>query len=163
MNFTSLDFMKLFSWLAYYKYNTILNKTQMQKLLFIFYGIHLTEKGTAPFDDDSPKAWPHGPVFPRVNARYVPQNAAEDLTEEEKAAHKQADYTLRLSNKVVRRFHDVSAYNLSKWSHKEGGPWWVTLYGPKGENQSIKWNAPISNELIKNYFQGWEKKIDNGD
>ena len=51
MDLTSLDYMKLLSWLAYYKHGTILNKTQMQKILFMCYGSYYAQKGTPLFRD----------------------------------------------------------------------------------------------------------------
>lgn len=162
MELTSLNFAKLFSWLAYYKHNTILNKTQMQKLLYIFYGVYLAEKNTPPFSDDTPKAWPHGPVFPRVNIRYNPKNTPEALTTSEKELFMSNTFALGLADKVVRRFHSVSAYKLSEWSHKEGSPWSVTIYGEDGKNTDIKWNTPIKDRYTKKYFEGWYNMIVNG-
>lgn len=154
--------MKLFSWLAYYKYHVMLNKTQMQKLLYMFYGAYWAQKNSAPFTDDSPKAWPHGPVFPRVNVRYNPNVIPENLTESEKDTYRSNAYALKLADKIVRRFHNVSAYHLSEWSHQNGGPWWITIFGKDGNNQQIKWNTRIDDKVIKEYFNEFEKSIDNG-
>lgn len=162
MDLTSLDFARLFSWMAYYRYDTILNKTQMQKLLYIFYGIYLAENNEVPFDDDTPKAWPHGPVFPRVSIRYNPKNIPDDLSDAEKDRFLSNRLALRLVDKIVKRFHTVSAYKLSEWSHQKGSPWYITIFGEDGQNKDIKWNAPIDNEYTKRYFKNWNEMIDNG-
>ena len=133
----------------------------MQKLLFIFYGIYLAETGKPPFTDDTPKAWPHGPVFPRVNIRYVPKNIPESLTEGEKEMYKSDAFALQLADKIVRRFHNVSAYNLSEWSHQKGSPWHIAIFGRDGANTDIKWNKQIDNADIQSYFKGWKNQIDN--
>lgn len=67
MKLTSLDYADLLNWIAYNKYGALLNKTQINKLLFICYGMYLAATGgKVLFEDDTPKAWPYGPVFPRV-------------------------------------------------------------------------------------------------
>lgn len=85
MELTSIDYTRLISWLAYYKHKTILNKTQMQKILFMCYGLYLTKHNEPLFSDDTPKAWPFGPVFPRSYKRYV-EVVPNDLSIDDKKA-----------------------------------------------------------------------------
>ena len=149
---TSLDYMKLISWFALNKYNTILNRTQMQKILFICYGIYLAVTGKTMFDDDRPKAWPFGPVFPRVNKRYNQQEIIT-MSESEKDAFRRDSMALRIVDSIVFQYYNMSATQLSEWSHQKGGPWYKTIYGEDGSNKDIKWNQEIKPEYLKEYFK----------
>lgn len=155
MDLTSLDYMKLLSWLAYYKHGTILNKTQMQKILFMCYGSYYAQKNAPLFTDDTPKAWPYGPVFPRVNVRYNPSNPPLNLTDDDKKAFVKNQDALKLVTSIVAKYCRVSAHELSEWSHEIGSPWFNTVYGKGGNNSEITWNKEIPNEFISEYFKEW--------
>lgn len=155
MELTSIDYARLLSWLAYYKHNTILNKTQMQKLLFMCYGIFYAYKNIHLFTDDTPKAWPYGPVFPRVNVRYNPNSIPSDLTDKEKNSFLENKEALFLANNIINNYVNVSAHSLSEWSHEKGSPWFKTIYGEDGGNTDINWNQPIPERYIKEYFSKW--------
>lgn len=155
MELTSIDYARLLSWLAYYKHNTILNKTQMQKLLFMCYGIFYAYKNIHLFTDDAPKAWPYGPVFPRVNVRYNPNSIPSDLTDKEKNSFLENKDALFLANNIINNYVNVSAHSLSEWSHEKGSPWFKTIYGEDGGNTDINWNQPIPERYIKEYFSKW--------
>ena len=45
--------------------NFFVNLTKIQKLVFCVYGAVLATSGVR-ICDEHPKAWPHGPVFPRI-------------------------------------------------------------------------------------------------
>ena len=45
--------------------NFFVNLTKIQKLVFCVYGAVLATSGER-ICKDHPKAWPHGPVFPRI-------------------------------------------------------------------------------------------------
>ena len=45
--------------------NFFVNLTKIQKLVFCVYGAVLATAGER-ICDEHPKAWPHGPVFPRI-------------------------------------------------------------------------------------------------
>lgn len=149
---TSLECSDFLNWTAYHKYGIALNKTQMQKLLYLWYGIYLARTEQRLFDDDSPKAWPFGPVFPRVNKRFVPSQIPpkESLPILKLSKDKEAFEVMRY---VLEKYHSKSAFELSEWSHEESGPWYKTVYeqGEEAGGQT-KWNKPIPDELIKTYF-----------
>lgn len=149
---TSLEYMKLVAWLAHSRHDVILNKTQMQKILFMCYGLYLACTGKKLFNDDTPKAWPYGPVFPRVNKRYNPNLTPTDLSESEKKMFIENKDALGIIVKTVDKCYKLSAQYLTNWSHKEGSPWNITLYGEDGKNQNIEWNKVIDDDLIKSYF-----------
>ena len=149
--------MKLISWLAYYKHGTILNKTQMQKILFMCYGSYYAQKEKPLFKDDTPKAWPYGPVFPRVNVRYNPSNPPLDMTDEDKKEFMGDIEALKLVSSIVSQYSRVSAHALSEWSHEKGSPWFKTVYGEDGKCSTISWNKVIPPEYIQAYFKKWRK------
>lgn len=154
---TSLDYVRLISWLAYFKHGVILNKTQMQKLLFICYGLYLVNHDTPMFSDDTPKAWPFGPVFPRSYKRYA-ESIPADLSESDKRMFLEDRETLRSITNIVDRYCFHSANALSEWSHQLDSPWAKTVF-PK--NGKIAWNRPIEQDIIKDYFSGnqWMKGL----
>lgn len=147
---TSIDYANLLNWVAYNKHNVLLNKTQINKLLFMCYGIYLASTGNKLFKDDSPKAWPYGPVFPNVYRKFIPNYIPKDFDESKKEVFRKDATAMSVVIKVMKKFHSYSAYSLSEWSHKEGGPWYKTVYG--SDDQSPKWNATIEDEFIKEYF-----------
>lgn len=149
----SIDYSDLISWTAYHKYGVLLNKTQMQKLLFMCYGWYIAATGKPLFTDDTPKAWPFGPVFPRVNKRFIPGVPPKGFSEEKKREFLNDHTSMGIVIKIVEKYHNVSAHDLSEWSHQEGGPWHQTIYGKDEKNTSIKWNQIISDEIIKDYFK----------
>lgn len=60
---TSVDYANLIRYIAQQRYSQILNKTQVNKILFYVYGKYLAMLGEKLFTDDSPMAWPYGPVI----------------------------------------------------------------------------------------------------
>ena len=70
MELSSIDYAKLISWLALHRSHVTLGRTQVQKILFICYGLYYAKNNRLLFDDDKPQAWPFGPVFPRSYKRY---------------------------------------------------------------------------------------------
>lgn len=154
MGLTSIDYARLISWIAYFKHQTILNKTQLQKLLFICYGLYLADHDSPLFDDDTPKAWPFGPVFPRSYKRYVEQ-APSNLSEDEKKAYLENRDALRMVTNVVDLFYSIPANILSDWSHRPGSPWAQTVF--TGNNKFKGWNNRIEDSTISEFFknQSW--------
>lgn len=120
------------------EFKLILNMTQTQKLLYIAYGIELARKKTR-LTDEHPRAWPFGPVFPKVHGKVdfscTPKNP-ENI-------HGEIEDLLR---DVIRVFGRISASKLSEWSHSKGSPW---DKAPKD-----KWGQPLSDKDIFEYFSG---------
>lgn len=69
MALTSIDYARLIQYTAQRKHMVLLNKTQINKILFYVYGAYLADTGKALFSDDTPKAWTYGPVFPKPNKK----------------------------------------------------------------------------------------------
>lgn len=145
MELQSTNYARLIAWLAYNKHHVILGKTQLQKLLFICYGCNLAQGRGKLFDDDIPKAWPFGPVFPKTYKRYQPENI--ELSNDEKATFANNLPTLQMIVKIVDNYYNRSAVQLTAWSHKDGSPWRKTFIKNKK-----KWNCEIEEDDIKEYF-----------
>ncbi len=113
-----------------------LNMTQTQKLIYISYGIELARKKTR-LTDEHPRAWPFGPVFPRVHGKV-------DFSRTPTNPKSIPDDIAGLLRDVIRAFGRTSATKLSEWSHSKGSPW---DKAPKD-----KWGEPLSDKDIFEYF-----------
>lgn len=153
---TSLDYVRLLAWISYYKCRVLLNKTQMQKLMYMCYGQALVINDKPLFTDDKPKAWPFGPVFPRSYQRYT-ENVPSNLTEDEKSMFIKDIGILKMIAETVSKHCRKTATVLSDWSHEINGPWYQTVFKEEG----TKWNRVIPDETIKTYFRNpnWESNV----
>lgn len=139
------------------KHNISFNNTKIQKLLYLFVGFALindiepresvqNEEGEEEISiiDELPKAWPYGPVFPKVHKQYneirkIPENysiSIQDLA------------TKEILEKTIQKWGVLSASRLSEWSHEEGSPWDVVV-----KQQGSGWNTIIPLGLIREYFE----------
>lgn len=147
-NFTDLglDSVKVANAIRYSanKIGRKINMTQINKLLYIAYGILLVERKER-LTSESPSAWPYGPVFPRVHKHVKLYDDITDTAYKEIKA-KKPEITEVIDN-VVRTFSHHSAEHLSAWSHKKNSPWYIAVMESKG-----KWNTKIKDENIYNYF-----------
>lgn len=158
MELTSLHYARLIMWLAYNKRHILLGKTQLQKILFVCYGLYLVKHNdnaqfivNKMFRDDTPKAWPFGPVFPRSYKRY--SMLKNNLSTEERVELSKDKNTLYSIWNITEKLCKMSARDLTRWSHQEGTPWSKTLFSEKGK---LKWNAVIDDKYIYEYFNGSE-------
>lgn len=145
----SIDYAKLVQFVALKNHGVLLNRTQINKILFYVYGRYLAENGNPLFKDDSPKAWPYGPVFPKVNKKIDPSDTILEFSEKKVSLYRNNEKAMEIVLDAVEKMCKISAYKLTQWSHQSGSPWYETLFG---ENKTAKWNTPISDEIIKNYF-----------
>ena len=154
MELTSLQYSKLLKYLAFERHQVVLNKTQVNKLLFICYGCYLAEKKVRLFSE-APHAWPFGPVFPTVYRKFESISFPVYFTQDELDAFHQNEYALLLCAQTIDKFCHVGAYDLSAWSHKDGSPWYKTVFS----ETPVKWNKEINNEVIEEYFKGGLEKL----
>lgn len=160
----STDYARLVQFTAQKMHRTILNKTQVNKILFYVYGVYLAERGKPLFADDTPKAWIYGPVFPIPNKRFVQGGIIKQssFSAEEIEAFKENDYALRLVAIAVKNMHDLSAVSLTEWSHEEGSPWYVTIYSKDDDGRIVEqrpWNTRIDDAVIAEYFKGKKNRV----
>ncbi len=161
---TSIDYARLVQFIATKMYQTLLNKTQVNKILFYIYGVYLADHGSPLFDDDTPKVWVYGPVFPRSNKKVV----SCEMIKQENFTQEQIDTFQKDSNflsrivKIVGNMCDISAISLTRWSHEEGSPWYTALYTKDAEGKITgqnPWNTTINQEYIKEYFSNSKNRI----
>lgn len=163
---TSIDYARLIQLTATNMYHTLLNKTQVNKILFYIYGAYLADNKKPPFTDDTPKAWTYGPVFPISNKTVVScEMVTKDFFTQEKINAFQKDKkTLNLVIEVVGNMCNKTAYSLTQWSHTEGSPWYNTIY-IKDKGVIVKqepWNTKIEDSLIMTYFSDSKNRIFDG-
>ena len=149
----SVDYARLIQYTAQKFHKALLNKTQINKILFYVYGVYLAETGNPLFDDDTPKAWPYGPVFPIANKKVNTQEVIPSFSKEKIEAFKANPQALQLVAKAVHRMYNMSAVSLTKWSHQEDSPWYKTIYelddnGNIIDSKQKPWNSVINNNLI---------------
>lgn len=123
-----------------------LNVTKVQKLLYILYGLFL-KKYDRLIINETPKAWPYGPVFPNTREK-VNYDKVPDINDPCFDTIKHDDTLLKEVAYVIENYAQYSAGQLSSWSHSKDGPWDKTTHLP-----NFKWNYPIGNNLIKSYFK----------
>lgn len=155
---TSIEYAHILQYIAYKKYGTVLSKTQVLKLLFMIYGLYLAQTDTLLFDDDTPKVWPFGPVFPRVYNSFDSSKSYNVPNSSIAQKYNNSENTIarKIVQIIVREYHNYSATALSEWSHQDNGPWRRTI-DKNGDN--FKWNDEIPKELIKDYFQEFAGKL----
>ena len=158
----SIDYAHLIQYAAQQLFTVLLNKTQINKILFYVYGVYLAEKGVPLFSGDRPKAWPYGPVFPRANKRVNTDEiisfrcfSSDQINELENKKD-----VLYLIDSAVKHMYNKSAYSLTQWSHQEGSPWYRTIYPQAPDDLTQKpWNTVIDDALIKEYFSNPKNRI----
>lgn len=158
MELNSIDYARLIQYAAQKLHLTILNRTQVHKILFYVYGVYLADNDKRLFTDDRPKAWPYGPVFPRVN-KWM-QNQQEEvirISPEMADRYSENMKALNLVVNAVNAMYDKTAIALTRWSHQEGSPWYRTLY--KEQGKQAPWNTDIDDEVIKEYFKDPHNRI----
>lgn len=164
MALKSTDYARLIQYAAQKLHMTRLNKTQINKILFYVYGVYYAETGNLLFDDDAPKAWPYGPVFPIVNKKINPDEIISRFDPETIKEFNRNPRGMELVKKAVDVMYNMSAMTLTQWSHQEGSPWYNALY-KKDINGCVveqnKWNTLIPLDLIKSYFSLRENRINN--
>lgn len=162
MKLTSIDYARLIQYTAQRKHMVLLNKTQINKILFYVYGAYLADTGKPLFDDDTPKAWTYGPVFPRPNKAVDISEVIKSFPKDKIESYKSNKKALDITIKSVDNMYDRSALSLTKWSHVEGSPWYNTIYDKDGNGNVISqkpWNTRIEDKLIKDYFSRQENRI----
>lgn len=129
--------------------NYFINLTKLQKLMYCVYGAVLSISDTR-ICDEHPKAWEHGPVFPRVynftkkHSNFIDAliNRNEDVFEHLTEVQRKAiEATLKL-------FGKYSATTLVNWSHSEDGAWFKCTNGGRDLH-----HQEIPDELIADYFK----------
>ncbi|SFB88367.1 Uncharacterized phage-associated protein [Brevinema andersonii] len=132
------------------KHDWNINITKLQKLLYIVYGIYLSENSQVLFDEE-PLCLPFGPVFNSVLQLY--KQGKLDLREEYPPIN---DENIQETiERVVRGFGQYGAKTLSEWSHREGSTW------DRAHRESDIWGNFIDKDYIKEEFDKFIKSLQN--
>lgn len=149
MKETTLESIDIASFIVKYcaRSNYFINLTKLQKLLFCCYGAVLADSDTR-ICKEHPRAWEHGPVFPKVykvtsknRDGFVqmlieyPDHTSEQLTPEQ----------IGLMKNVIDVFSPYMAGQLVAWTHRPGSPWSKTV-----EAKGL--HSFMDDKIIKEYF-----------
>jgi len=126
----------------------LINMTKLQKLLYIAYGVYMAVKDER-LTDESPKAWPYGPVFPSTREKLLRIDFQSfDITNDSECDDIRNDKEMQdLITLVFKAFGEWNSGQLTDWSHSTGSPWDLTT-----RSKNFKWNNTIPDEYIKDYF-----------
>lgn len=136
------------------KHHVVLNYTKVQKLMFILYTLSLVTKGER-LTNESPKAWPYGPVFPTARKKIQKWNIDLENFNIERNLDKIEDKSIRSDKELqamcdslmTSRFAKMNSTQLVEWTHAHGAPWESTT-----KKEGFKWGEPISDDLIIKYY-----------
>ena len=144
-----IDIAKLILWQTYHKYDLLLNKKQVNILLYIAYGIYAALRNKQ-LTNDKPLLGIIGPIFkPVIEYNWVNDNPYEYMTDEY-----ETNIVLKyIIDFIIDSYSSTSTYELYKWAHDENGPWYNTMKNEGEKAQYIKWNdIAIDFDIIKKYF-----------
>ena len=148
LNLNSVDVAKAIRWKGKeLGYN--FNMTQVNKLLYILYGVVLVEQKTK-LTKETPQAWAYGPVFPSVHKNIKLQDSINNDTYLYlKRKYKQI---AKILDSVIENFGEIPYRLLANWSCSDNTPWNLAFKRSKGQ-----WNTPLSDQDIFNYFYSISK------
>ena len=129
--------------------NFFVNLTKIQKLVFCVYGAVLATSGER-ICKDHPKAWPHGPVVPRIyksTKRHADGIVEALMSHEENLTSILNERQKKLIDTTLNFFGRYNAGTLVNWTHDEDGPWFKSTNGGKVLQKEIPDN------LISDYFK----------
>lgn len=121
-----------------------INNTKIQKLLYCCYGSVLAANDNR-LCDEYPRAWTHGPVFPKV-FKFIDKRGIKKLSEIE--IPDIPNDIKNIMDIIIDFFGKFSSTQLSDWSHEVGSPWHSVI-----ELQKNKYGAFIPDNSIKEYFE----------
>lgn len=148
LNLDSVECANYIRYIAANKFGLNLNMTQVQKILYMAYGITLSAYKTQ-LTDERPQAWPLGPIFANVHEytdfRYTPRKPTDELP----------NTTVRLFEKLIGDFGETNDRVLSMWSCNpdKRNPW----IKAKPRFFWQKWGKYMSNTAIYYWFQSMKQ------
>lgn len=136
------------------KHHVVLNQTKVQKLMFVLYTLSLITNNER-LTDESPKAWPYGPVFPTVRNNLkrweidLETFRLDENTEKVTDKNILSDANLQemCDSLMNSSFAKMTSSQLVTWTHTVGAPWDITT-----KKDGFKWGEPISDDLIRKYY-----------
>jgi uncharacterized phage-associated protein len=140
------------------RYGIAVSNLKLQKLLYFAHGRYLVLHNQ-PLVRGSFEAWQHGPVQPLVYQQFKEFGAENILAramalnpvtrEKLQIASVFETDVVRVVDKVVLEFGDITPGRLVAITHARNGPWDVTI---KNAAQHANLGLQISDEVIRTYF-----------
>lgn len=126
-----------------------INLTKTQKLLYIAYGANMVFKSDR-LCNEHPQAWPYGPVFPITRRLLLKRDlSAINLKDSAFTDMPGKEYLSNLMDFVFRGFGNMTAGQLTAWSHRPGSAWDETT-----RMNGFKWGNQIPDAFILERFKG---------
>lgn len=125
-----------------------LNKTKLQKILYICDGILLALD--CNLIEENARVWPHGPVYPKVFKWYTKNKNWQEVPVISKELQQHIENNSIISktvNKVLFTFGNTTAMTLSNWSHLPNSPWEKAFF-----RDNYKFAGIIDKDDMKVYF-----------
>lgn len=143
-----------------------LTHLKLQKLLYFAHGWYLA-LNKKPLIKETLEAWNFGPVIPQVfrtfkrfGMRPIDMLALESNPAQgelfQDPAHKLPKELREFLDQIYVLYRDYTATQLSNMTHQPGTPWAITVARFGGDPPD---STPISNELIRDCFQGQLKSL----
>lgn len=129
---------------------------KLQKLVYLAHGWHLAIHDQ-PLIEEKFEAWPYGPVeqflyhlFKQYRNSNITDYAKTWVNGEQKAfvVSSSKSHFTEVFDKVVAKYSDFSALQLSALTHQEGTPWSIS---------KAKGFSEIPNDMIRDHFRGLVK------
>lgn len=128
--------------------NYFVNLTKLQKLMYCAYGAVLVSSDLR-ICKDHPRAYPHGPVFPKLYNFTKPFDFIDALlNRKENVESNLTESQIKVIDAVINFFGKYNADELVAWSQHPNGAWF------KSGNMN-----QISDDLIIEYFKTLIKKV----
>lgn len=121
-----------------------LNITKLQKLMYCCYGVVLAKTGLR-LTDEHPEAWQYGPVFPDA-LKCVQFFDIDGFKDSNSSDIDKNPRIKELIEATIQHFGKYSAFQLSRWSHLKGSPWY------KASDGGVNLFSILSDDDIKQYF-----------
>lgn len=134
-----------------------LTMMQLQKLVYYAHGWWLSYSGGQPLTSDPPKAWKYGPVYDAIYDAFRGSGSQPILgyaVDGQTGLKISSDVSQSVSavvERVVDAYGRLHAFQLSDMTHTPNSPWTVA-------SRQYGYCAPISNELIREHFDGLRQR-----
>ena len=130
------------------------NVTQIQKWLYVCYGIFLRAHNSQLLDE-KPEAWDYGPFFPNVHKAQKKTDGNLALLASRINENDFVDF-IPIIDVVMRHFGNLTAGQLVDWTHEVGSAWHQQWHGRK--KSGGRYTAMDNHDIILDF----ERLYSNG-
>lgn len=128
-----------------------IKKSLLHKLLYYIYGLHLAEF-EYPLLNEQPKAWPSGPVFPKIE-KSTSINCFHSVTDPRFEELRKDQWLVMWIQETIALVRKHSEDDFSWWLRNDRGPWRKAT-----SKVDFMWNDTINDGDIKSYFSTFYSK-----